>query len=705
MATWWKRFSYSKAVKFLTVIILCVAAILGFNSLVGIMRLPYEKSYYDTYGVQDAFISKAGYVRDWIVRYSDDHIFDPKKVSKEDIERYQEANPNTLTEEAVSNIIEDRQDYFEDIQRELIYNNVNVEYYAYNEKTGKVITNVEGYRYLNPKKIIGQFQDAKVYLVGNGEYVKDIQVGAYEFRGKNYYSQYYQDNGQGVKDKDDYVIYTKLKSPMIEGDWFYTSIKEFDERIAYKDSYYKFGMVALLLAVIGGLSFIRGVGQSEKGGPVMINSFDRIPLEIMGIGYLFGMFLWAYFTIDVASVIEDNGWRPYVPGSEYQLEGVMLAGMVSLGVFLTVLVAGSVFKHIKNRSFIDAILTCRVIKWIFRSITDKTLPMVAIIGMILWLIINFVLLLIFMNAYSGFTQLVLIMMMGWFNLLVGVGIVKLIIDYKKLSKGIKAVASGDLQAKVQLTYALPAMKETAQALNHIGEGLENAVERTLKSERFKTELITNVSHDLKTPLTSIISYIDLLKEEEVNNDTAKEYIAILDERSNRLKQLVEDLVEASKAATGNVKADLTPTRLDQLVIQGVGEYTDRLEASSLTVVFNKMDEVTVLADGRHMWRIIENLLSNVCKYAMPYTRVYIDVIDLGTNIRLIVKNISREPLAIDVSELTERFVRGEEARSTEGSGLGLAIASSLAEVQGGKLRLEIDGDLFKAVVEMPKADC
>ena len=329
------------------------------------------------------------------------------------------------------------------------------------------------------------------------------------------------------------------------------------------------------------------------------------------------------------------------------------------------------------------------------------MPFVAVGAISVYLIFNVVAIYVFTRTYGLLFSFLVLILIIWMNILVATAFIKLIMDYCKIAKGINQVASGDLQAKLELKYTLPAMKETANALNHIGDGLESAVTDALRSERFKTELITNVSHDLKTPLTSIISYIDLLKEEPIDNSTVREYIGILDERSNRLKQLVEDLVEASKAATGNVKAELMPTRIDQLVIQSVGEYTDRLGERHLNIVFNKVEEVMVPIDGRHMCRVIENLLSNVCKYAMPYTRVYIDVYNLQNKACVVIKNISKEQLAIEAEELLERFVRGESSRTTEGSGLGLAIARSLVEVQGGKLGLEVDGDLFKVVIEFP----
>jgi len=210
-----------------------------------------------------------------------------------------------------------------------------------------------------------------------------------------------------------------------------------------------------------------------------------------------------------------------------------------------------------------------------------------------------------------------------------------------------------------------------------------------------------VSHDLKTPLTSIISYIDLLKEEPIENTAVIEYIQVLEERSNRLKQLVEDLIDASKAVTGNIKADLAPIELHQLSTQAVGEYTDRLEANGIKVIMNKVEDSCILADGRHMYRILENLLSNVNKYAMPSTRVYIEILKEKEYGVFIIKNISKEYLNIDASELTKRFVRGDTARTSEGSGLGLAIAESLVKLQNGIFIANIDGDLFKVEVKIP----
>jgi signal transduction histidine kinase len=228
------------------------------------------------------------------------------------------------------------------------------------------------------------------------------------------------------------------------------------------------------------------------------------------------------------------------------------------------------------------------------------------------------------------------------------------------------------------------------------------VDERMKSEHFKAELITNVSHDLKTPLTSIINYIDLLKKENVENPTAREYIEVLDRKSQRLKKLTEDLVDASKASTGAMPTNLEPLNLGQLVNQALGEYDEKLEGKRLTPVVSLPEEaVTVLADGRHLWRVMDNLLGNCVKYAMPGTRIYLSVQIRESEAVLIMKNISEQPLNLTEEELMERFVRGDSSRTTEGSGLGLSIARSLMDLQKGDFRIEVDGDLFKAIVTVP----
>ena len=249
------------------------------------------------------------------------------------------------------------------------------------------------------------------------------------------------------------------------------------------------------------------------------------------------------------------------------------------------------------------------------------------------------------------------------------------------------------------------LRSHGENLNSIAVGMNRAVDERMRSERFKTELITNVSHDIKTPLTSIINYADLIAREPTDNEKIHEYCEVLTRQSERLKKLIEDLVEASKASTGNVEAQLAPCQISVLLTQAAGEYEKRLAAAELTLVTQQMDEnVRIMADGRLLWRVLDNIMNNACKYAQPGTRVYLTLAREGGEAVISLKNISREALGIPAEELLERFVRGDSSRTTEGSGLGLSIAQSLTELQGGRLELSIDGDLFTVTLRFPGID-
>lgn len=278
------------------------------------------------------------------------------------------------------------------------------------------------------------------------------------------------------------------------------------------------------------------------------------------------------------------------------------------------------------------------------------------------------------------------------------------IQLKHLQKGAEIIADGDLEHRIDTRRMVLDLKRHGECLNRIGDGLSRSVDAQLRSERMKTELITNVSHDLKTPLTSIVNYVDLLKQEELQG-TAQEYVEVLDRQSARLKKLTEDLVEASKASSGALQVTVERVHLHELLSQAQAEYGQRLQDAGLQVITREAKGgLDVWADGKYVWRILDNLLSNACKYAMPNTRVYLELSKEENKGILSVKNTSREPLNVSAQELMERFVRGDSSRSTEGSGLGLSIAQSLATLMGGEVKITIDGDLFKADVVLPLAE-
>ncbi len=277
------------------------------------------------------------------------------------------------------------------------------------------------------------------------------------------------------------------------------------------------------------------------------------------------------------------------------------------------------------------------------------------------------------------------------------------VQLRRLQKAGQALAAGDLSAQVNTRGMVWDLKRHGEDLNAVGRGMSIAVEEQLKSERLKTELITNVSHDIKTPLTSIVNYVDLLQRPHTPEQEA-EYLEVLARQSRKLKKLTEDLVEMSKASAGSLPCRPAPRRVKELVEQAVGEYADRLAAAGLEPVLSlPEDGAACMADGALIWRVLDNLLGNACKYAQPGTRLYIDGRADGRTVTLSFKNISRDALNISADELMERFVRGDVSRSTEGSGLGLNIAKSLMELQGGSLSLSINGDLFKAQLTLPRA--
>ena len=275
--------------------------------------------------------------------------------------------------------------------------------------------------------------------------------------------------------------------------------------------------------------------------------------------------------------------------------------------------------------------------------------------------------------------------------------------YGTVLKGAQKMASGELHTKVDTQHLVGEYKTCGEHLNKLADVAVVAAKNQTKSERMKTELITNVSHDIKTPLTSIINYIDLLQKAETQEEKTQ-YLQVLDRQSQRMKKLIDDLMEMSKATSGNLSVDIARVDAAEAVNQALGEFADKLAAKELNVVFNQpSDAVAVLADGRLIWRVLSNLLSNIVKYALPGTRVYVDMRVLDSTVEISLKNISKEPLNVSADELTERFVRGDASRNTEGSGLGLNIAQSLMELQKGRLDLLVDGDLFKVTLTFPAA--
>ena len=344
------------------------------------------------------------------------------------------------------------------------------------------------------------------------------------------------------------------------------------------------------------------------------------------------------------------------------------------------------------------------------TLSESTFRYRITIGFVLYLAYNVFMItvgafMIFHHENSVFQFMPFIfVMIAWIagNLLVFYFIYRNADQTDKIHAAIEKLASGETSYKVDVNDFSSLEAELAEGLNRISDGLETALAEQVKSERLKADLITNVSHDIKTPLTSIINYVDLIKRQHIEDPTVQKYLEVLDQKSQRLKTLTEDLVEASRASSGNIKLEITNIDFVELVQQTTGEFEEKYAIRHLEIVNTLPNEVIMIeADGRRLWRVLENLYNNAFKYALEGTRVYVTIEDHGADVVFTIKNVSANPLNISPDELTERFVRGDVSRTTEGSGLGLSIAKDLTTLQGGKFELIIDGDLFKAQITFP----
>ncbi len=438
-------------------------------------------------------------------------------------------------------------------------------------------------------------------------------------------------------------------------------------------------IIATVAAVLFGIvlfSFlVAAAGRKEGTDKIALNPFDRIWLEPLVLAAILCLVL--TFTIyDVVAAI-------------------LMAFAVSL---LSIAVVLSVVRRAKAGELYKTTFLCLLMR--FFVLIARHVNIALRVGGIVIIYLLIQLLLTTLLAHSPSFQALIVWLFS--SAAVVALCVLAAIQYDRLKKATDRMAAGELGQVVD-ENKVALFSRMARNLNSTGKALNLAVERATSSERMKTELITNVSHDIKTPLTSIISYVGLLKTTDIQDPKAQEYIDVLERKSKRLAQLMADLVEASKVTSGNVTVEMEPLNLGELVKQAGGEFESRLEERGITLMCHLPEQpVMVMADGRHLWRVLDNLFGNTVKYALDGTRVYVDVADLAGEAILSMKNISREPLNIRPDELMERFVRGDQARNTEGSGLGLSIARSLMELQDGSMDIQIDGDLFKVILCLKK---
>ncbi len=490
-----------------------------------------------------------------------------------------------------------------------------------------------------------------------------------------------------------YTVTCYVKDPITAQDKYYAPYMTSQTLYASRYLIISAAVIAAVLALVIFIFLMCSAGRKKDSDGIVLTGLNKLPfdLHLAGIGILVCLVLHTAFSYGDTS--------PLLPAL------VIVIDLTALGL-LVLAACMSFAARVKAGSWWKNTIIYRVLRLVYRGLRlmagtvgqiFNNLPLLwkAILLFIAYLFINFIFVLLLFGRLWGAGVLFGLL----FNLAVLIGLSMLLLQLNTIKRAAKRIATGDFETKLDTARMRWDIKDHAETLNNIGSGMALAVEDRLKSERFKTELITNVSHDIKTPLTSIINYVDLLNREPLENETVKGYIEILDHQSSRLKKLTEDLVEASKAATGNVAMNLQRTNVVELLNQSAGEYAERFVEGGLELVRSvPSGELFITADGRLLWRVFDNLLSNVCKYAQPDTRMYIDIARIGGCAVITLKNISRYRLNVTADELLERFSRGDSARATDGSGLGLSIAKSLTELQHGVFDLSIDGDLFKVML-------
>ena len=498
---------------------------------------------------------------------------------------------------------------------------------------------------------------------------------------------------------EDFIIYTSYNENFMDASKQMLVCKSIEMLRPYENSFYILMPICTALTVLILLYLIVSIGHKKGTKGIATSDFDKIPLEIIGF---IGICIIGLVFILLAQEVDTT---------EFELI-ISLLFTVYFTIFIVgIIIFDTIIKRIKSRTFWKTTLVGKIVIILLKPIHkfEKFMEEVrgtskyfsnAITKFIVFVCIEvflaFIVFILF-NSSDPFIFLLLEFILVAFFIQ---RMVKSIVNYDKIEKKLKEMYEGDNQTQLDKNQFLPVFNQSITYLNDISNGLENAIQDRMKSERLKTELITNVSHDIKTPLTSIINYVDLIKQENIQNEKVKEYIEILDNKSQRLKKLIEDLVEASKVSTGNVKLNLEKINIVELINQAVGEFEDKFESKGLDIVINSNEnEIFIFADSRYMYRIIENLFSNISKYALQNSRVYIDIQKVDDKVYIKMKNISKDKLNIPAEELMQRFVRGDKSRTTEGSGLGISIAQNLTEIQNGKFNLIIDGDLFKTELE------
>ena len=601
-------------------------------------------------------------------------------------DKYSDEDLINLLEQALIRIKEDYQDYKE-LGVELKSDNTNVRFFLSDYANSNIYSNIDTADFVEDDtvKIYGQYLilDSK-----NLEYESNMRVtDAYLYNMMTTYKEMFDGN---------YYLEFAID----------TSYPVVDSMKAARDVYYRYrpvvqaSMAAAVVLLIGAFfclaSLTVSAGRAEPEGEITLLGIDRIKTEIFGGAILAALISGLMFAASTAYAVRNIRIEALIISGAGAaiLNLIFLVGYLS---FVRRIKAGTLYRD----SLTNLILTkCEYISAGATSSTGAFYTIIKVAAFFIFVVaVNLWLFYMGVENYEN----------TWFIILAGVDVLILILllnaafQRRRILLAVKDIKTGNISEEIDVSRMTGENAELGKAINDMKEGLSQAMKSSIKTEKLKADLITNVSHDIKTPLTSIINYVGLLKRRDIKDEKAQEYIDVLDQKSSRLKTLTEDLVEASKITSGNISIEPVKLDMGMMISQMEGETEEKFEEASLTLVTTLPDEEAfIYADGRRLFRVLDNLYGNVAKYAMPGTRVYADLEVSEEKVLFSLKNISKQSLNIDASELTERFIRGDVSRSTEGSGLGLSIAESLTELQKGKFDVYLDGDLFKVTLEFER---
>lgn len=556
----------------------------------------------------------------------------------------------------------------------------NVRYYVENTNTKQRYTNM-GVKSLAAAQRMVQNDESLTFLyVGERKY--NIMVSNTEYVMNEIASQWFigaRFLGTGEK----VMLAVDLSYPI--GDSLQSAHQAFDQREPVVMVSMIVGLSSLVLLVAFLIFSVTTAGRECRDGELKLNAFDQIPTEIAaGLCMIAGL-LWALFISEISRYVTD-----LLPVSAREI--VAVASVTEYEIFLFSFL--SLIRRIKGRTLWHNSVCYAVAQGCSQVYSARKNSQRLLIAYVIFFGLNIVFLGFF--GVSGVFMAVVI------DMAVLLYLMRSEVGKQSIREGLYQISQGKLDYKIETDTLTGESLEMAEAVNEMGDGLKQAVDAIVRNERLKAELITNVSHDIKTPLTSIINYVDLLRREELHNEKAQEYIRVLEQKSQRLKQLTEDLIEASKINSGNIELHPMKIKLQQMLQQAYGEFAERLEEKNLEMTVRlEKEPVMIMADGRQLWRVLENLLSNIVKYAMPGTRVFLDMERQNELVKVIFRNVSAQKIEVSTQELQERFVRGDLSRNTEGSGLGLSIAKSLTELMDGTFELSLEGDYFQVILTFP----